>query len=68
MKNVSLFGSDSAFVTSRRDLYPCSHYQSFPPNRFIHRVGLMEETQMYGSAAPSIYLLYLANMYFLKDK
>lgn len=28
----------------------------------------MEETQMYGSAAPSIYLLYLANMYFLKDK
>lgn len=52
MKNVSLFGSDRAFVTSGWVLYSCSHYQSLPPNKFIRRVGIMEEAQMYGSAAP----------------
>lgn len=53
MKNVSLFGSDGAFVTSGWALCSCSHYQSWPPDKFIHRVGIMEEAQMYGCVAPN---------------
>lgn len=63
MRNVSLFGADRAFVTSGWVLSPCHHYLSLPPNKFIHHFGIMEEAQMYGSAAPKC-LLYLANMYF----
>lgn len=64
MSHISLLGLDSASVTSGRDLCPRGPHQSFPPNKFIHRVGITEEAQMYGSAAPSVCLLYLANMFF----
>lgn len=38
---ISLLGLDSASVTSGRDLCPRGPHQSFPPNKFIHRVGII---------------------------
>lgn len=65
VNQVPLCGLDCASVTPGRALCPRGLHQSFPPDTFIHRIGITEEARMDGSAAPGVCLIYLASVYFL---
>lgn len=65
VNHVSLCGLACASVTPGRAQCPRGLHQSFPPDTFIHWIGITEEARMDGSAAPSVCLIYLASVYFL---